>query len=257
MAGYAFFAEVYDELTQNVPYSAQAKYIKDLCNKFKHDFGLTLDLACGTGSLTLALAELDVDVFGVDNSCEMLSIAQQKAAQNSKQILFLCQDMRHLNLYSTIDTCICTLDSINHLTSIKDVEQTFARVHRFLSAEGLFIFDVNTLYKHRHVLQNNTFVYDTADVYCVWQNELNQDASTVEITLDFFVPQKKQGYLRYSEQFSEKAYTNKEIEHILKKVGFEVCASFEEQTFAEPTKETQRIVYVVRKKENLNFKENT
>ena len=44
---------------------------------------------------------------------------------------------------------------------------------------------INTIYKHRNVLADNTFVYDLDDVYCVWQNQLYDDNS-VEISLDIF-----------------------------------------------------------------------
>lgn len=109
----------------------------------------------------------------------------EKAAEANTPILFLCQRMEELDLFGTIDTVVCTLDSVNHLTDEKDILQAFQRVALFLDPNGYFVFDVNTPYKHRHVLENNTFLYDTENVYCVWQNTLDEETGMVEINLIF------------------------------------------------------------------------
>lgn len=246
MASYSFFADYYDELTENVNYKMRADYIEKVVKHFNHDFGLTLDLACGTGSFTVELAKKGVDIFGADMSDSMLSYAQQKASEAGINILFLRQKMQSLDLYGGIDTCICTLDSINHLTDIKDVDKTFERVSFFMNKGGYFIFDVNTLYKHQFVLADNTFVYDTDNVFCVWQNTLGTDKSTVSISLDFF---EKIGnaYRRSHESFKEKAYTHNELKALLEKHNFQIKGVFEELTFNEPRDMSQRNVYVAQK----------
>lgn len=246
MSGYSYFADYYDGLTKNVDYETRANYIEQLVKKFNHGFGLTLDLACGTGSLTLELAKKGVDIFGADSSPDMLSEAQQKAAQFNKSILFICQKMQDIDLFGTIDTCICTLDSINHLIKREDVLKTFKRISMFMNKGGYFIFDVNTLYKHKEILGNNTFVYDTRDVYCVWQNRLKKDNATVQITLDFF---KKRGklYSRCGECFSERAYAHGDICNMLKEAGFEFVDCYGELTFEKPQEDSQRNVYIARK----------
>lgn len=246
MSAYAFFAEVYDRLTQNVQYKDRAAYLTELVQHFHHNFGVTLDLACGTGSLLLQLKKSGVDVFGADASCEMLSIAQQKAAQQGENILLLCQKMQRLELYSTINTCLCTLDSINHLTRREDVQETFKRVSACLEPDGLFIFDVNTPYKHKTVLADNTFIFDTPQVYCVWQNQLEKDGATVDITLDFFKPEQS-AYKRYSEHFKERAYTHEEITEMLSEASLTLEGVFAEMTLSPPAEKSERNVYVARK----------
>ena len=185
MLSYSYFADYYDNLTNNVDYKQCAEYLLKLAEKYNHSMGITLDLACGTGSLTVMLKKMGVDIYGIDASPEMLSVAQEKALDNEiSGMLFLCQKMQNLDLYGTIDTCICTLDSINHISNIDDVQKAFEKVSFFMNPKALFIFDVNTIYKHTQVLANNTFVYDTEQVFCVWQNTLQEDGTTVEIALD-------------------------------------------------------------------------
>lgn len=246
MTSYSFFADYYDGLTENVNYKIRADYIVRLLKHFNHDFGLTLDLACGTGSFTIELAKKGVDIFGADMSDSMLSYAQQKSYEAGLNILFLRQKMQKLDLYGSIDTCVCTLDSINHLCLADDVDKTFERVSFFMNKGGYFVFDVNTLYKHREILGNNTFVYDTDKVFCVWQNKLFKDKSTVGISLDFFEKTGKT-YVRSHESFKEKAYTYDELKILLEKHNFKIKGVFEELTFNEPVDTTQRSVYVAEK----------
>lgn len=247
MLSYSYFADYYDNLTNNVDYKAYAEYILELCKRYNHDTGITLDLACGTGSLTVLLKQMGVDIYGIDASAEMLSVAQEKALDaDISGMLFLRQKMQRLDLYGTIDTCICTLDSINHVTDINNVQRAFEKVSFFMNPKALFIFDVNTLYKHKEVLGNNTFVYDTEQVFCVWQNTLCEDGVTVDITLDFF--ENLDGmYRRYSEDFKERAYSHEEICSMLEKAGFKLLDVFGEMTFEAPMTDSQRNIYIAEK----------
>lgn len=243
---YEVFADFYDKLTGNVEYSKRAQYILDILKKHNHEAGLTLDLACGTGSLTLELKKAGVDIYGIDGSADMLSVALQKASEEGEQILYLRQKMQSIDLYGTIDTCLCTLDSINHLTDKKDVQKTFNRVSLFMNPQGLFVFDVNTVYKHKEVLSDNVFVFDTDEVYCVWQNTPLED-NMVEISLDFFIPEEN-NYYRMTETFRERAYTVDELSQMLLDAGFEVEGIYGDLTELPAEQTEQRLTFVARKK---------
>lgn len=246
MRSYSVFAGFYDALTDNVGYPARAKYLFELFSRFGVSSGLMLDLACGTGSLSVELAKLGFEMIGVDNSPEMLAVASEKAAGQGQDILFLCQNMQQLDLYGTIDAAVCTLDSLNHITRPREVQAVLQRVSLFMNPGGVFIFDVNTPYKHSEVLGNQTFVYDLDDVYCVWQNEYTPQTRVVSISLDFFI-RSGNTYIRERESFSERAYTPGEWKQWLKSAGFELLAEYAELTDCPPQEDTQRIIYVVKK----------
>ncbi len=242
--GYEIFAEFYDCLTENVEYKIRGKYfdsiIEKLCGRKK---GVLLDLACGTGSLSEVFDDMGYDVIGVDNSVDMLTVAANKKMK--RNIQYVCQDMRKLELYGNVDVTVCALDSLNHLDSIDDVRMVFDRVYKFTEPGGLFIFDMNTEYKHREILKNNTFVYDMEEVYCVWQNYCED--SRVTIYLDFFVPDENGMFERYSEEFNENAYPVENIKKEIEDAGFEVMGIYDDGGF-EPVKEdTQRVIFAVRK----------
>lgn len=246
---YEVFADFYDALTDNVDYAVLSKTICSLLARYGLNRGLLLDLGCGTGTLSVLLSKAGYEVVGADISPDMLAVAQEKAFAAGQDILFLCKDMTRLDLYGTLDAAVCTLDALNHLPSRAAVEETLRRVSLFLNPGGVFIFDANTLYKHREVLGNNTFVYDTDAVYCVWQNELQTDEKTVEISLDFFIPASDDApiYERESEQFTECAYSGAEWEEMLKNAGFSVLGVFDGYTENPLTDASERAVYAVRK----------
>ena len=244
---YSYFAEYYDVLTENVEYEKRAEYFLELFKKHRHNTGLTLDLACGTGSLTLELCRKGVNIFGCDMSVDMLSIAQQKAYEADKNIMFICQKMQKLQLLEKIDTCICTLDSLNHLPSMKDVQTTFNKVSQYMNDGGMFVFDMNTIYKHKYILSDNCYIYDTEKVFCAWQNNYHEKDNEVIITLDFF---EREGrlYKRSSEQFSERAYSESNVKNMASNAGFDVEAVYDDMSFDGIRENSQRAVYVLRKR---------
>ena len=247
MSGYNVFARYYDELTANINYRKRAEYFHEIIKKFKTtENNILLDLACGTGSISEEMARLGYDVIGVDNSQEMLGIALDKKFDSELNIQYLCQDMRNIDMFGTIDVTVCALDSINHLSCIDDVRKVFEKVSLFSEYNGLFIFDVNTLYKHRKILADNTFTYETDNVYCIWENSLNKDTDEVRMNLEFFELEENGLYSRSSDCFSEKAYSEETIEKLLAETNFEIIGKYGDDTFESPSETSQRIIYTAR-----------
>lgn len=247
MSNYGDFATYYDELTANVGYEERGEYLLSLLRSNSVNGGIMLDLACGTGSLGIFFAKKGFEVIGVDSSVEMLNTARDKAYENGVELLLLNQDMTELDLFGTVDCAICTLDSINHLTDENAVQKCFDSVSLFMNKGGIFVFDVNTPYKHREVLANNTFVYDTDGVYCIWQNKFNADRCETEISLDFFAPVDGGLYEHSEEVFCERAYSGESLKKMLESSGFEIISVYDEMTTHKPDEKTQREVYTVRK----------
>lgn len=246
MSPYCDFAYIYDTLMQDARYDERTEYILRLFEKHGKTPTLLLDLACGTGEFTLRLAKKGIEVIGVDMSEDMLSIAREKAYEKGADILFLCQRAEELDLYGTVDGAICCMDSINHITDPESLKKAIEKVSLFLEKGCLFIFDVNTPYKHQSVLGNNTIVFEEEDIFCVWQNSYNETLATTDISLDFFVEQDGL-YERYSEEFSERAYTAEALTALLKNAGFKVRAIYGDLTEATPDTCEERVFFVAEK----------
>ncbi len=247
MANYDDFSVFYDSFTEDVDYAARTKWLLELFSRYDRKPTLLLDLACGTGNFSFEFAKAEIDVVGVDCSEGMLAKAIEKLPENSQNPLFLNQSAEQLELFGTVDGAISMLDSLNHITDYEDFCRAISRVSLFLEPERLFIFDLNTLYKHEQVLGNNTFVRENEDAFCVWQNDYQEDG-LVDIYLDFFKELPDGRYDRFSEEFSERAYSNEQVLKALEAAGLETVAMLDDQTDAPPTEYTERITYIVRKK---------
>lgn len=244
------FAHFYDKLTQNISYHSRAVYIDKLISLHGGKKGLLLDLACGTGSLSEEMCRLGYDIIAVDGSVEMLNAAIEKKMQSGLNIQYLCQNMPELDMFGTIDVTICMLDSLNHLPDFKAWSETVRRVSLFCENGGLFIFDVNTPFKHKNILGGNTFVYDLDDIYCVWQNCFadNRSDFRVDINLDFFALLDNGNYSRSEENFAEIAFERDVIERLLTDNSFEILARYDYDSFNPDYPESEKLVYVAKRK---------
>ena len=242
MSGYRDFSEFYDQLMTDVDYAAYAAYLIALFEKHAAYPKTVLDLACGSGSLSVELQKLGIDPIGVDASEGMLA----RAAEKLPNALLLCQDMRDLDLYGTVDGAVCTLDSLNHLSGTSDISQVFRRVRLFVEPGGLFIFDMNTPYKHREVLADRAFVTEEDGVVCTWRTRYIPRGQRVDMLLDFFAEEPDGRYERYQDTVSERAYSLGTVKRLLTETGWDTVAVYEAMTTNEPAPDCERWVFVAR-----------
>ena len=243
---YNSFASFYDAFTENVEYKKRTDYICRLFKRYGKMPTLLLDAACGTGSFSCEFAKRGISVIGADISHDMLSVAAEKSQEQNLDILLINSPLSELDLYGTVDGAVCMLDSLNHITDYNELCRSLGRISLFLEPDSLFIFDVNTEYKHEEILGNNNIVLESENIFCVWQNRYRKSNKTTEITLDFFENNGK-AYNRYTESFCERVYTDEQLTKALKKAGLELVAVLGENSFKAPAKDCQRKIFVTRK----------
>lgn len=244
---YGIFADYYDRLTRNVSYVSYAKRIDEIVMQRHKKRGTIVDLGCGTGTIDLLLAKKGYSVTGIDRSVEMLTVAEKKMRESGLKASFVRQDMTRLSLPSKADVIISTLDGINHLSSAEAVSKTFSRVSKNLRHGGIFVFDMNTIYKHSKTLGNNCFIFDTDDVYLGWQNDYRECDNSVLITLDFFTNGKDGKISRYTESFREKAYPVMQVFGMLIRSGLIPLEIYDGISHKPPKKNSDRILFVAGK----------
>ncbi len=243
---YNDFAKVYDSL-QDIDYNSFVKYYQKIFEKFNIKPSLVLDLACGTGNVTIPMAERGYDMIGVDLSEEMLGIAAEKARDKNLNILFLNQDMTEFELYGTVDAAVCALDGVNYLIHDGELEKMLALIKNYLNPGGIFIFDINSEQKLSNTLGNNTFVYDEDDTYCVWSNSYDEEDKICEFTLDFFKREDGGLYRRFEEYQEERAYSIDEIRRAAEDARLSVIGCFDDRTFKEANDTSERIFFILKK----------
>ena len=239
---YGGFAKMYDGLMTDAPYELWAAYIDGLLSEwFKNSSPLVLDLACGTGNITLRLAEKGYDLIGVDSSEDMLAEAQRKAYEEGHKILFLAQDMRELDLYGTIDAAVCVCDGMNYILKTADLLEVFRRVRLFLNPGGVFIFDMNTEYKFNEVLKNSTFEDKSADGSYVWQNNYNPETKINEYHMFFYSPDEDEPF---TELHKQRAYPPADIINLLMEAGFSAVSTRNSYSADPIQADSTRIVFI-------------
>ena len=248
MSSYSFLAGCYDQLTYDVDYAAWADYIEKHFQKRPLPGRTVLDLACGTGSLTRELALRGYEMIGVDRSPEMLAQAAEKVRDlEGTPPLFLCQLMEKLDLYGTIDACVCCLDSVNYVTRPQKLQKAFERVHLFLMPGGLFLFDVNTPEKLAG-LDGQVFLDETEDAYCVWRAEFSRRSHICSYFMDIFRLDQATGqWERGEELHQERAYGLEELAAMLERAGFRDIKTFGGLTMRPPKAGEPRVFFTARK----------
>lgn len=247
MKSYNFLAGCYDDLTYDVPYGRWADYIEAHFRRQGLPGKTVLDLACGTGSLTRELAARGYEMIGVDLSPEMLS----KAADKNRDVdgippIFLCQSMDKLDLYGTIDACVCCLDSVNYVTDPRKLKNAFERVRLFLMPGGLFLFDVNTPERFRS-LDGQVFLDETEGAYCVWRTEYSQRRRLCSYYMDIFRLDKETGrWDRGEELHQERAYTVEELKGFLTQAGFQEIKVYGNLKMRPPKPGEDRVFFMAR-----------
>ena len=243
MSAYEALAGVYDQLTEDVAYQRRADYIEKLFARSRIPVHTVLDLACGTGTMTEIFTRRGYELIAVDSSPDMLAAAREKAMELEGEMpVFLNQDMPSLDLYGTVDAAICCLDSLNYLTSAKDVLRTFQRLHLFIAPGGLLVFDVNTPEKLQG-LDGQVWLDEREDVYCVWRTEYEKRSKICTYWMDIFTRREDGVWERDYEEHRQKAYEIEQLRQWLMEAGFTHIRTFGDCRMSAPRPGEQRVYF--------------
>ncbi|MBN7574252.1 class I SAM-dependent DNA methyltransferase [Clostridium beijerinckii] len=243
---YKEFANIYDELIyEDINYDKVADKIINICRENNLKFEDYLDLACGTGNVSINVAKYFKTVYAVDLSDDMLNVAFDKFKKNKIKAKVICQDMCELSLNKRFDLITSVLDSTNYITEDEDLLDYFSNVYEHLKENGIFIFDINSYYKLSTVLGNNIYTYSSEEIFYTWENSFEDDVLNMFLT--FFVKTENELYKKFEEEHFERAYKESYIEDILKKCNFRIINKFSGYSDEEVNENSERILYIVSK----------
>ena len=245
MNAYHALAQSYDRLTNDVDYLMTVDFYQQILDREGVCPRTAVDLACGTGSVALLLAQKGLKVTAVDLSEEMLCVAAQKAQELNAPPMFLCQNLRDLYLPRGVDLAVCALDSLDYILDPEDCAQAIARVYKVLNPGGIFIFDVNTPEKLR-AMDGQVFLDEDEDVYCVWRGSFDEEENICSYGMDLF-QRRGDTWLRSFEEHREYAYSRDQLVGFLKAAGFTHIRVYADRSFAAPGPGEQRIYFSARK----------
>lgn len=255
MDQYGNFAYIYDELMDDVDYEKWTEHIEEIIRHKKVEVGNILELACGTGNITLPLAKKGYDIAGIDISEEMLDVAFNKSEKMQIPLVLLQQDIVDLDfdLYD-LDCILCACDGFNYITSKKDLKKVLAKSYELLRKGGILLFDMSSYHKIKNILGNNFMGESREELSYMWSNVYDDESQLIDMELDFFVKievddeEEDNVYERYRERHQQRAYKVEEVKEILEEVDFKEIEVFGDFTMEEVKKNSERVFFAAIKK---------
>lgn len=248
MEQYSDFAFIYDELMNDVDYNKWVEYIEEIIKNKDVKVQNILELACGTGNLTIPLTKKNYDIAGIDISDQMLSVAREKAEKQGVELVLLQQDIAELDFDVTnLDCVLCACDGYNYVTYDDELENSFKKSHELLKTGGIFIFDISSHYKLSTILGNNMHGENREDISYLWQNYFDDEQNLIEMELAFFVKDENGKFDKFEEVHHQRAYKQDEIIESLQIAGFNDIKVYGDFTFEAPKKDSERLFFVCKK----------
>lgn len=253
MSIYESLAPIYDEINAEIDYEKWADTIALWLNEYGCAAnGVVLDLGCGTGSMTIPLAKRGFDMIGLDLSPDMLSLAREREEMaGCSQILWTMQDMTDFSLYGMVDAAVSCLDSINHLSEEGELLDCLKCISQYLLPGGIFIFDVNSKHKFETLYGEETYAFETADSFCVWQNDYDADSQLCDFYITVFTETTNGSYEREDSHQVERYYSIEELQDALDASGLELVGIYGGLDKKDVAIEDDRWYIIARKRENL------
>lgn len=247
MRPYEGLARIYDFLVAGVDFEEWVEHLEEILKRFHFSPRTILDLACGTGNLTLPLARRGYRVIGLDISPTMISVAREKASQSGLNVEFMVEDMRFFKLKNPVDLIICFHDGINYLPEYEDLERVFCQVNKNLTPGGFFLFDVNNIqWLSKTTSEPTTLI--TPEFTLRWQTRYHAQRSFWEIEVTILIKDDKENTRAFTETHREYYYTPEQIQQALKASQLTLLAAYNAFTFSPISAGSRRHFYVTQKR---------
>lgn len=246
---YGVLAAYYDALMAHVDYEEWATYVLrrlGLPQEAPAQGATLLDLGCGTGSVSLALATRGYNVIGIDGSMDMLAIAQQKSFKSGVALHLSQQGLTDFEIDSEVDGVLCLCDTLNYLIQDGELERAMTRIAAALKPGAACVFDMHT---QARLLEMDESVYaDEADeVAYIWQSEFDETRRICTMYLTLFTAMGEDLYRRHEEVHAERAYSEDEVRQALTTAGLDLMGRYAELSELPPSVDEGRVFYVARR----------
>ncbi|KGP90471.1 methyltransferase [Pontibacillus chungwhensis BH030062] len=245
---YGRFAEIYDELMEDVPYQDWVTFTQSSIRSTEVGVESILDLGAGTGEISIRLAKEGYNVTGVDLSEDMLAVANRKSIEQNASVEWVKQDISSLNMPVQYDMAISYCDVINYITDEQEVQQTFQHAHDVIKPGGLFLFDVHSIGYIDGYLSGQTFSAVTDEISYIWFCDEKREDHSVAHDLTFFV-KKDDLYERFDEYHSQRTFPVSTYVAWLQDIGFHVLGIHSDfsQESGYDEEENDRIFFICQK----------
>ena len=213
-----------------------------------------LEVACGTGRITIPIIESGKKVFALDYSQAMLDILKEKAdvkGYNEDNIEIFCQDMRDMKFDKKFDIILITSNSVNHLEKTEDFERMLNSVYGLLEDKGLLIFDALKP-RFKYLMRNMDEYYDedefvlakTGEKIKICENSKYDHATQINNVNYYYTDSKGK---KTTLNTKVRLYFPQELDYIISKSKFEVVGKYDWYDFRPFRGKTNEQIFILRK----------
>jgi len=239
---YQGLAPIYDFVMRHIDYQGWADYLEQIFSRLKPPGRRTLELACGTGNLTLELARRGYRVVGTDVSKQMLEVARDKANSADVPASFREMDMRHIDISEHFDIVLCLYDSINYLMEKHEIEKLFVDVHSALSPGGIFVFDICTEANCLKYFRDRT-EREKGNGFSYWRHSYYLRPSRIQVT-EFKIRFDRQDRV-LTELHRQRIYSLDEILQIVNHSALACVGFYDDRSFRAGSEDSDRVHFVL------------
>ncbi len=242
---YTALAEIYDVLMEHVDYAGWTDYIYALCANQGHSPENILECACGTGSFIVEFIKRGAaSCTGFDISFEMVKAALEKLVSVSSDVKLFRGDMTAIPSGTKFDTVLCFYDSLNYLSTIKDVESALRNMWEMAEPDGVMIFDVSTENNSIRNFDRKNFAFNLENYICKRRSFYRKEDG-IQIT-DIMITDKRDAKI-YSERHFQYIYPLDQIEKIVEQLPGAKILLYNEYSFDPPDEDSERVHFLVLK----------
>ncbi len=136
------YSNYYDAIYRDKDYKKEVDFLKQAITKYSPiKVEYILSLGCGTANHDILLAQDGYKIIGIDQSKEILEIAEKKVKENNLDIQFKLADIRDFELEEKSDFAMAMFNVIGYQIENEDIEKTLRNISRSLKENALFVFD--------------------------------------------------------------------------------------------------------------------
>ena len=247
---YSVLAELYDTLMKDVDYDMWADFIDEVIQTHHPDPIDVLELACGTGAISLNLDRLDeYNLTATDQSAAMIEKARQKASGQGAEVSFATMDFTNISSEKSFDIIFSVFDSVNYLHSKEEIEQMLDGCWDILNPGGLLIFDFSTPQNSLEAvdyLNNEEGSYGNYRYFRESRYEPGENFHFNEFEIDKIADDGKTVLESFHEVHKQRIYSLEEMLSILEQTSYHQVAKYEGFDLVDADEKSTRVTMVLR-----------
>lgn len=252
---YSYLAPLYDKLMEDVDYESWADYIDEIIQEHRPESEKILELACGTGSVSISLDELGYySILATDLSSEMIAVAKDKAEKLNLDLRFSTLDFLDINIDEQFDIIFSVFDSVNYLRSESDILKMLSECERVLHPNGLLIFDFSTPTNSLEAvefLNNGEAEIKDLRFFRTSEYDAINKIHTNTFEIEKLSKDKTQVLDSFKEVHLQRIYTLEEMLSILKQTRYHLVAKYGDFDLIDADENSARITLVLQCQKHL------